>query len=87
MMIGAIEIIPRTPDAELVLKVSLCPKCAEFLEFSFNSSTQTAEVRTKKPLDTEALAEVRQHIFQCRLYFGMMVMFFELIFQFNNDYY
>lgn len=82
MVTGDIEITSTPPDAELVLEVlSLCPQCAEFLEFSFNSSTQTAIVRTKKPLDTEALTEVRKHIFQS--YFDMIM--FKLMFKSYHD--
>lgn len=74
MVTGDIEIIPRPPDVELVLEVlTLCPQCAEFLEFSFNNSTQTT-VRAKKPLDTEALTEVRQHISQRRSWHDVDVL-------------
>ncbi|XP_062398028.1 protocadherin beta-9-like isoform X2 [Sardina pilchardus] len=51
---GNIEILSRV---EQELEISLCPQCAPFLEFVYNSSMENATVRTKKPLDTEALRE------------------------------
>lgn len=55
---GDIEVIPGVSEIDLVLE-PLCQQCGQFLEFVPGSATENATVTTRRPLDAEALNEVR----------------------------